>query len=162
MAEHTPAPTPSRAVYGFALYLNFKTYFILYLLWALIPESWFHSVGITYLPQRYWAVAVPIFIFTAFALFVFVIYPSINLCMTPDIDDARTIQDDEDDVVKSGAGGKCALADSACGDSECSCSNKSLCYKKQYELDDAAADDSVPAVEDLDIRDVSRILYSKH
>ncbi|XP_018329405.1 phosphatidylinositol N-acetylglucosaminyltransferase subunit P-like isoform X1 [Agrilus planipennis] len=93
MPEHTPAPTPNRAVYGFAMYLSFKLLFILYLLWAVLPESLFHYIGITCLPQRYWAIAVPIFFLTVVAAFGFVIYPCLNLCMTPNIDDVVTVHE---------------------------------------------------------------------
>jgi len=79
--ENTPCPTPSRAIYGFVLYvvsyvlygksvlLNccknsfgalknilfvYKIFFFLgaYILWALLPDSWLADVGITYIPAR--------------------------------------------------------------------------------------------------------------
>lgn len=64
MPEHTPAPTPSRAVYGFVMFLSFNIFFILYLVWAIVPEEYFERIGIDFLPQRYWAVSVPIYILT--------------------------------------------------------------------------------------------------
>lgn len=93
MPEHTPAPTPSRAVYGFVLYLGFSTAFALYFVWAVIPDSVLHSVGLTYWPQKYWAVAIPIHIGLGIALFAAIIYPAINLTMTPAFSDMRTITD---------------------------------------------------------------------
>lgn len=79
--------------------------------------------------------------------------------MTPHIDDIRTIRDD---VVRSRKGSRCALADYKGGeDEECPCVNQSMCYKRQY-LAESGVDDSIPTVEDLDMKDVSRILYSKN
>lgn len=51
MSEHTPAPTPSRGVYGFALYLTCVCSFGLYVIWAAVPDSVLHWFGITYYPQ---------------------------------------------------------------------------------------------------------------
>lgn len=64
MVEHTPAPSPSRAVYGFAMFLCFNVFFLLYLVWAIVPEKYFEMIGIDFLPQRYWAVSIPIYILT--------------------------------------------------------------------------------------------------
>lgn len=93
MAEHTPAPTASRSIYGFVLYLLFSTLFILYVLWALIPDSIFKSIGITELPNKYFALFIPILILTATTLFAFFIYPSMSFIMTPNIDSIHTITD---------------------------------------------------------------------
>ena len=46
-----------------------------------------------YWPSKYWAVAIPIWALTALATFAFIIYPAINLSMTPDINDITTITD---------------------------------------------------------------------
>nr|CAD7193791.1 unnamed protein product [Timema douglasi] len=93
MPEHTPAPTPSRSVYGFVLYLSSYSALSVYLVWAFVPDNILHSIGLTYWPQKYWAVAVPIHLCVALALFAFLIYPSINLIMTPPLHDMRTITD---------------------------------------------------------------------
>nr|CAD7437640.1 unnamed protein product [Timema bartmani] len=93
MPEHTPAPTPSRSVYGFVLYLSSYSALSVYLVWAFVPDNILHSIGLTYWPQKYWAVAIPIHLCVALALFAFLIYPSINLIMTPPLHDVRTITD---------------------------------------------------------------------
>jgi hypothetical protein len=36
-----------------------------------------------FLPQKYWAVALPIYFSVAFFLFVFIVYPSLGLLVTP-------------------------------------------------------------------------------
>lgn len=86
--DHSPSPTPERAVYGFVVYLLSTGAFLCYILWLIVPEDIFQSLGITFLPQKYWAVALPIYISVAFFLFVIVIYPSLGMCMyTPSLID---------------------------------------------------------------------------
>lgn len=92
--EHSPAPTPSRAVYGFVSYLLCCGLFLLYCVWATVPESTLESLGITFLPQKYWAVAIPIYLGVTFFLFVFVVYPSLGLLGTPSLDDIRFVTDE--------------------------------------------------------------------
>lgn len=94
MAEHTPAPTPNRAVYGFAWFLFFKTLFILYICWAFIPEHILEEqLGLTYLPDKYFALYLPILVLCALTIFTFLIYPPWNLAMQDDINDLHTIRD---------------------------------------------------------------------
>ncbi|XP_044018025.1 phosphatidylinositol N-acetylglucosaminyltransferase subunit P [Aphidius gifuensis] len=94
MSEHTPAPYRPRSVYGYALYIGSNMMFFIYLVWAVIPEDILHEkFGLTYWPLKYWAVAIPIWALTATAIFTFIIYPAINMLMTPDIDDIKTIKD---------------------------------------------------------------------
>jgi phosphatidylinositol N-acetylglucosaminyltransferase subunit P len=94
MSEHTPAPTPSRAIYGFALYLLFKSLFITYVVWVFVPEDFMHTkLGLTYLPDKYFALYIPILVLCAVTFFAFFIYPSLSLSMTADIDHVSTIRD---------------------------------------------------------------------
>jgi len=92
MSGNSPSPTPERAIYGFVLYLG--TYFGigLYFIWACVPEEWLHSIGITYLPQRYWVLAGPIYLCVAF-LFVVVFYVAYNFTITLPMDSINTITD---------------------------------------------------------------------
>lgn len=94
MAEPTPAPTPYRAIYGFACCLFFTTLFILYICWALIPEYILQDVlRLTYLPDKYFALFLPILVLSAITIFAFLIYPSWNLSMQNDVNDLHTIRD---------------------------------------------------------------------
>lgn len=94
MAEHTPAPTPNRAVYGFAWFLFFKTLFVLYVFWAFVPDHiLIDTLGLTYLPEKYFALYIPIFVLCCLTIFAFLIYPPSNLAMQDDIDDTHTIRD---------------------------------------------------------------------
>lgn len=93
MPEHTPAPTPSRAIYGFSLFLLFKTLFILYVLWAFIPTELLDGLGLTYLPDKYFALFIPILLLVGLTFFAFLVYPSLSLAMMPDRDAVATVTD---------------------------------------------------------------------
>ena len=93
--QHTPTPTPERAVYGFVLYLLATAAFGLYLIWLILPEEMLHALGVgSFLPQKYWAVAIPIYLSVAFFLFVFIIYPALGMLKTPRIEDVRNVTDE--------------------------------------------------------------------
>ena len=94
MAEHSPAPTSTRSVYGFVLYIGSYSLLLLYLIWAYIPTPWLHSIGLTYWPQKYWAIAIPVFICCAIFIFAVLLYPGVNLMMTPDLSSIHTVTDD--------------------------------------------------------------------
>jgi len=72
--EQSPWPTPSRAIYGFVLYVATYVLFGFYLLWALLPDSWLHAIGLTYLPARHWVITFPYLIALGFFLLVVVYY----------------------------------------------------------------------------------------
>lgn len=94
MIETTPGPTPNRAVYGFAWFLFSNTLFVLYLFWAFVPEYIQQDVlGLTYLPDKYFAMVLPVWVLTALTFFAFFIYPPWNLAMQDNINDLHTIRD---------------------------------------------------------------------
>ncbi|KAH8247816.1 hypothetical protein KR038_010170 [Drosophila bunnanda] len=90
MPEHSPAPTPHRAIYGFAFYMLFTVLFITYVAWALLPfEFGLHS----YLPDKYFAVFIPFLVLVFAWFFAFLIYPAINLSMTVNVDAIASVVD---------------------------------------------------------------------
>lgn len=90
----TPNPHPSRAVYGFALFLCSWLVLPLYLLWAFVPTSWLEAIHITYVPAKYWAVAIPLLFPIAVSAFVVLIF-SINLIRFHGIfDNVEVIEND--------------------------------------------------------------------
>lgn len=93
MGEHTPAPSPGRSYYGFVLYLLGWAGIVIYLVWALVPHSYLANLGLTYMPQPYWALALPSVVIMLLLVFVFFIYPAINFMLAPPPDDMRTITD---------------------------------------------------------------------
>lgn len=92
--DHSPSPTPERAVYGFVFYLASFVCFAVYVIWAYIPDPWLHCIGLTYWPQKYWAVAVPVYICMTIIL-AFVAYTGLILLKTAPITDVSTITDDK-------------------------------------------------------------------
>lgn len=152
---NAPSPTPSRAVYGFIFHLSFKLMFIIYLIWSIIPEDWFRSIGITYLPKRYWAVIVPIYLLTVLTIFAFVIYPSLGLIMTPSINSTDTIFDSHSLKPSN-------VQINYNNDSNKKCCEKATtCKMKKFfkGFDNTFIEKSVPPISDLNISEVSKHLY---
>ena len=94
--EHTPTPTPIRAVKGLVSYLLSCAALTSYLTWLLVPDCYLEILGLSEVfPQKYWAVAVPIYLAVTLIIFTTVVYPSLGVCITAELDDIRNVVDPE-------------------------------------------------------------------
>lgn len=101
-AEQTNSPASYRAIYGFVLCQVSFVFLILYIIWAYVPEEWLHTFGLTYWPQKYWAVAIPAYIVTMIFLLAFVIYPATNFSITPRLSDLKTVTEESSSETGEG------------------------------------------------------------
>ncbi|KAF8688071.1 hypothetical protein HU200_042438 [Digitaria exilis] len=88
--DHGPKPSE---VYGFVGSITTVITTVVYLVWAYTPEPCLRSLGITYYPSKYWALAVPSFVIVAVALSM-VIYIGLNFLATPPPTSFSTIFDE--------------------------------------------------------------------
>ncbi|CAI0374429.1 unnamed protein product [Linum tenue] len=83
-SRHTSSvsgPKPSE-VYGFVGSITTIVATVIFLAWAYVPEPWLHSIGISYYPNRYWALAVPTYCMVAIVLGL-AFYIGLNFISTP-------------------------------------------------------------------------------
>jgi len=62
------------------------------LVWSVVPDEVLHAIGITYYPQKYWAVAFPIWLVSCW-IFAILIYFASNWIATEPLDSYYTITD---------------------------------------------------------------------
>lgn len=58
----TAPKVPTYEYYGFVLYLASSLAFLMYILWSYLPSPFLQALGITYYPDRWWALAIPAWI----------------------------------------------------------------------------------------------------
>ncbi|PAV15199.1 PIG-P-domain-containing [Pyrrhoderma noxium] len=89
-----PEQRKSRApeFYGFVAWSSTYTLFILYVLWALLPDTWIVYLGIEWYPNREWAILLPAYSVVLILLTYFT-YWALALYNTPDLDELSTITD---------------------------------------------------------------------
>ena len=92
-AEHSPGPKPERAIFGFFLVIISIILFVLFVLVSYLPESLLGQIGWSYLPKKYWFLAIPAFI--CYAVLGFVpIYFIINTKKVNDYGSMYNVQDE--------------------------------------------------------------------
>lgn len=87
-----PATAKTVEVYGFVGWITTFLAWICYLLWAYLPESVLHQVGVSYYPNKYWAVAAPALLVTMLLLEACT-YGGIGLSVNPHVDSFESLAD---------------------------------------------------------------------
>jgi phosphatidylinositol glycan class P protein len=91
--EHSPAPQPERAIYGFFLLVSAIFFFIVYLIISFIPEPLINQLGWDYLPDKYWSIALPSFVVIAL-LMILPVYFSLNVSQVIEPTSMYTVTDE--------------------------------------------------------------------
>ena len=79
-------------LYGFFSWVLSAFVFIIYMIWAFVPNSILNDFGIVYIPDKYYAIAIPLWL-TVTIFFVLQLYVSICMIYTPNIEAFETLQD---------------------------------------------------------------------
>ncbi|RKP39653.1 PIG-P [Dimargaris cristalligena] len=85
--------TPKYEIYGFVIHIISYLFFAIYLCWAYIPDTILHSIGISYYPIRYWALAIPAWL-VMFVAFIYLMFFAHNLVNTPPLNSYATLTDE--------------------------------------------------------------------
>ncbi|KAG2143029.1 PIG-P-domain-containing protein [Suillus clintonianus] len=103
-----PEPPPdehhSRApeFYGFVAWTSTSIVFVLYVLWALLPDDYIVWLGVEWYPSREWALLLPAYSIVIVLLTYFV-YFAIAIARTPAFSDPSTFIDNKAHLPAPGA-----------------------------------------------------------
>ncbi|VDK83484.1 unnamed protein product [Litomosoides sigmodontis] len=90
----SPNPSPARGVYGFVLFICSWFSFVLYLIWAILPTPYLESLHLTYLPAKYWAIAVPLLLPITVAAFIIFVLAHNLIQLHGVFEDTEIVEDD--------------------------------------------------------------------
>ncbi|CDO70977.1 hypothetical protein BN946_scf184830.g9 [Trametes cinnabarina] len=95
LAPYPPVlPTESRSrapeFYGFVAWASTYLLFVLYLLWAFLPDEYIVALGVSWYPNREWSLLIPAYGMVTVLLTYFT-YFALALAGTPAFDDMSTI-----------------------------------------------------------------------
>ena len=81
------------ALYGFIAWIAVHVCTTIFLLWSYTPDHVLVSLGITYFPDKHWALALPCWIIISL-LKVGVLYATYNIMHWPDLESMSNIVDE--------------------------------------------------------------------
>lgn len=98
MRENAARPPSGNAtsveVYGFVGWIASAVGFVLFLAWAYIPDEYLHAAGVTYHPDKQWAILLPAWVLCSI-LFAAWLYESANQVSVKPFSSRCTISDDK-------------------------------------------------------------------
>ncbi|KAF8965048.1 PIG-P-domain-containing protein [Flammula alnicola] len=89
-----PEERRSRAseFYGFVAWTSTYLLFVLYILWAVLPDGWIVWLGVTWYPNREWALLVPSWTIVVVIL-TYITYSAMAIRATPAFNEMSSITD---------------------------------------------------------------------
>lgn len=86
-------------VYGFIFWLASFAWLGLWILWAFCPDEFIReSIGVTYFPSKWWAVALPTYIIVSIFMSS-ILYCGLTLATTKPLDSKYLIADESTEVT---------------------------------------------------------------
>ncbi|KAH8829311.1 PIG-P [Flagelloscypha sp. PMI_526] len=79
-------------LYGFVAWTTTSLLYVVYVLWAVLPDEWILAAGIDWYPNREWAVLVPAWTVVV-VLLTYFSYLAIALFRTPALSDLSAVVD---------------------------------------------------------------------
>merc|ERR1711959_825954 len=83
-------------VYGFVGWVASFFGLGLYLTWAYLPNNFLHELGVSYYPDKWWAIAFPAHLSVSVIVLMWVGYMSINLLNNPPLNSLEYFTSDEE------------------------------------------------------------------
>lgn len=81
------------ALYGFVAWIATHVCYVLFLLWAYLPDRVLNNLGVTYYPDKHWALALPCHALVSFVS-ALTFYLTYNMMHVPPLDSLSTIVDE--------------------------------------------------------------------
>ena len=85
---------PERAIYGFFLLILSITFLILFILLSHLPVNLLNQIGLTYLPEKYWYLAIPSYL-VILPFLTLAIYTTLNMRMVNSLDSLNNLKDEK-------------------------------------------------------------------
>jgi len=102
LAAFPPQPEEYRSrapeFYGFVAWSSTYLLFVLFILWSFLPDGWIVWSGVTWYPNREWALLFPAWSMVL-VLLTYLTYFSLALFATPSFSDIATITDSKGRVL---------------------------------------------------------------
>ena len=83
----------SAALYGFVAWIAIHICFSIFLMWAYTPDRYLISLGVTYFPDKHWALALPCWSLVSLLSFT-CLYATYNAMRRPDLESLSNIVDE--------------------------------------------------------------------
>ncbi|KAG6861400.1 hypothetical protein C0995_000529 [Termitomyces sp. Mi166 len=90
--HHRPGRSRAPEFYGFVAWTTTTLTFVLYVLWAILPEEYIEWFGIYWYPSREWAILLPAWSIML-VITTYIVYSSLAIAATPSFSDMSSITD---------------------------------------------------------------------
>ncbi|KAE9401047.1 PIG-P, partial [Gymnopus androsaceus JB14] len=139
--------------YGFVAWTSTSFLFVVYLLWALLPDPVIISLGIEWYPNREWSILLPAWSMVV-VLLTYFSYMALTLYGTPAFDNVEAVTDSRAQFPPLRSNG----ANDDDDDSYAHAYDQKALFSSYARH---AQDNAVPELYDIHIELVNRVLYTK-